>query len=365
MVKKNIVTSKKTTSQMTWAVSLIVALLALAWLLKPYWLIIIVSIIAAVLFNGVYKTMTRKLKGSRPAGAAVTSLFVVLLVGVPVITIVALATAQAVNFINNLQVGDILSGGFSLDGIVQNIVDGINSAAQAVVGSSSVVNPDQVMNFIHDSLPKVLSLLTNLILGLISSIPSLFMNLIIFFFVFTGLLVNQENIAKRLSLISPFGKEQNDMISTRAIAMTKAMLKGQLLIAFLQGLAGAGSLAVIGLGQYFLAFTLIFTLMSIVPLGSGIILIPLGIIMIPFGLVWQGLFILFVHFVITTNIDNVVRPKVVPKEAWMPAAATILSAFAGVYYMGLVGVIVGPILMSVGLAIVEAYTDMKAKKTAS
>ncbi len=51
------------------------------------------------------------------------------------------------------------------------------------------------------------------------------------------------------------------------------------------------------------------------------------------------------HFLIVTNIDNYIRPKVVPDNARLPAALTILGAFAGVSYFGFLGVIYGPMIM--------------------
>ncbi len=91
------------------------------------------------------------------------------------------------------------------------------------------------------------------------------------------------------------------------------------------------------------------------------ILIPVGILAVLFGNVADGFIILGTHFLITTNIDNVLRPMLVPKAAYMPAAFTMVSAFAGVYYWGFLGVIYGPIVMILILTTIDAYIDQKKK----
>jgi len=346
-----------------WTVLVIIALILAVVLMKPYIPIILLALLMAVIFNGVYKGLLEKFKGSRPKAALLVTIYSVLAFGIPLIIILFLAFHQMQNLIGSLALGELAVGGFDINETAANVVEEVNEIAGDTIGVNPLINVSQVTDFIKNVIPEILNLLVDLVIGITKSVPSLFMNAIIYFFVFTGLLVNQVNISKRLKYLSPFPKDLNDKFADRSMAMAKAMLKGQLLIAFLQALAGATSLAIVGLGEYFVLFVLLFTLMNLIPLGSGIILIPLGMIMIPFGFVWQGLFILGVHFIITTNIDNYIRPKIVPKDAWLPASLTILSAMGGVALFGLVGVVYGPIIMIVIMTALEAYTDMKKKQT--
>lgn len=349
----------KVTSNKTWAVALVIAFAASYILLRPYISMILLALLSSVIFNDSYKWLVKKLKGSRPKAAFIVSVYAVLVFGIPLFIILALAFDQALTFIGTLQVGSFNIGGLDINNAATSIVESINSTAADLIGRSDIVSVSQATNFLGTVIPEVLNALLNLVLGITRSIPLILMNIIVFFFLFTGLLVNQENIARRLRNLSPFSQKLNELYVSRSIAMSKAMLKGQLLIALAQGLAGATSLAVVGFGEYFVFFVLLFTLMNMIPLGSGLLLIPLGLLMVPFGFVWQGLFILFVHFVITTNIDNFVRPKIIPKDAWLPASLTIISALSGVVIFGIVGVVYGPIIMILITTTIEAYTDNK------
>src|SRR5690606_26005164 len=112
-------------------------------------------------------------------------------------------------------------------------------------------------------------------------------------------------------------------------AMTKGMVKGQFTIALAQGITSAIILTIAGL-PYGAFFALILSFLSIIPLGAGIVTLPIGFVMILLGNWWQGILIIVGHLFVVTNIDNVLRPMLVPKKAAMNPALLLLSVFAGI-----------------------------------
>ncbi len=103
---------------------------------------------------------------------------------------------------------------------------------------------------------------------------------------------------------------------------------------------------------------MILTVLSIIPLGGGIIVIPIGIIMILLGNIWQGALILAGHFLIVTNEDNILRPKLVPDEARLDPALTLLSVFSGLAFFGFIGIVVGPVIMILIVTTIEVYMEV-------
>jgi predicted PurR-regulated permease PerM len=140
--------------------------------------------------------------------------------------------------------------------------------------------------------------------------------------------------------------------------MTKGMVKGQFIIAFLQGLTDASLLAAGGLSDLFFFFLILLTAFSIIPLGGGVIAIPIGVVMLLTGHVWQGLLVIIGHIIIVTNIDNVLRPKLVPKDAKLDGALTILAVFAGIKIFGFLGIVIGPVLMIIITTTVKVFIDV-------
>jgi predicted PurR-regulated permease PerM len=104
---------------------------------------------------------------------------------------------------------------------------------------------------------------------------------------------------------------------------------------------------------------LILSLLSIIPLGGGIVTVPIGLILALTGNFWGGIFVLASHFLIVTNIDNLLRPILVPKEARLNSALTMLSVFSGIALFGFLGIVIGPVLMILIVTTINVYLQTK------
>lgn len=115
--------------------------------------------------------------------------------------------------------------------------------------------------------------------------------------------------------------------------MVKGTVKGQFIIATIQGTLGAASIYIAGFHDGFFIFAIFLTAPSVIPLGSGIVTIPFGIGMMFFDNVAGGLFVVLFHIIGITNIDNFLRPILVPREARLDPALMLLS-FSGIAMFG-------------------------------
>jgi predicted PurR-regulated permease PerM len=77
--------------------------------------------------------------------------------------------------------------------------------------------------------------------------------------------------------------------------------------------------------------------------------------MILFGNVIGGLFVISWHLLVVTNIDNLLRPFLVPREARLDPALMLLAVFAGIAMFGAWGIIVGPAVMIVIVTTINVY----------
>lgn len=341
-----------------WRYALVASGLLTVWLLRPYLFIIAVSIILAIIISPLYNRLLRISWINATAGVAISVIVAMLAIGLPLGLLVLIAVNQSDVLIEQLTSNNIEFSGENLESIAMSVTTEANEIINRVVGVREAFNVDTVADFLRNTVPSVLNAISRSLLSLFSGIPTFFANLIIFLFVFSGVLYNRDTIIKRIRQISPFSRKHTDLYLHRIVVMARGMMLGQLLIAFIQGMAGALSLFSLGWHEYFFLLTFIFTLLNFIPLGSGMITIPIGIGALVFGNVPAGLVILAVHFLVVTNIDNILRPRVVPKDAHLPAALTILSAFAGVYYFGFLGVIFGPIIMIIIMTTLDTYSEV-------
>jgi Ca2+/Na+ antiporter len=77
--------------------------------------------------------------------------------------------------------------------------------------------------------------------------------------------------------------------------------------------------------------------------------------MMLFGNVIGGIYVILFHIIVVTNIDNVLRPILVPREARLDSALMLLSVFAGITMFGAFGIVIGPVLMIVIVTTIGVY----------
>lgn len=348
----------KTHQQFVWPIVLIISLYIGYLVLRPFLGVTVLGLLMAFLFYPMYQWFGARIKSSG-INVALTTVASFFIIAIPLMLVALITVHQAIDLANDLSNSQLFVGSENLVESVDEVTENLNQRIESVAGIKDAIQEEDVDAFLTTTLPQLARALGDLILGIVSGIPNFFTMLIVYLFVFTAALANGPSLRKTVEELSPFDKKTNKIYIERLGAMAKAMLKGQLLIATLQGIVSAAVLALVGFAGYFWVMAILFTVMSFIPLGAGIITIPLGLILMVTGNVGGGLLVLGNHFIIVTNIDNVIRPMVVPKNAQLPAVLTILAAFGGVAMFGLIGVIYGPMLMIFVTTTIESYLHYK------
>ena len=178
---------------------------------------------------------------------------------------------------------------------------------------------------------------------------------ILFLYVFISLLVNRDSVLTIIRQLNPLGEDVTDLYMAKMGAMVKGTVMGQFVIAVCQGVAGAASIYIAGFHEGFFLFAVLLSALSVIPLGSGIVTIPFGIGMILFGNVFGGVFVILFHLIVVTNIDNFLRPILVPRAARLDSALMLLAVFAGLAMFGAWGIVIGPVLMIVIVTTISVY----------
>lgn len=335
-------------------IATILAILFGAYFLRSFFLLIVIAAIVAYLFYPVYSWLLVRLK--RPgSAAALTMLITLLALIIPLSFVLILSAFQIESLISK-----IATEAQTLDfgNLGESIINSINEAVHSLGITSFQLTPELVGR----QLSQLLSAVGDSILGfLTSSVGSIFgfiTTLIIYIYVFMSMLRNNKHIIATAKLLNPLGDEVGDLYLQRIGAMTKAMVRGQFIIAIAQGITGAVLLYLAGLHTGFMFFALILTVFSIVPLGGGIIALPIAFVMLLTGNVLGALIVAIGHFLIVTNIDNILRPRLVPQEARLDSALTMLGVFAGIALFGFMGLVIGPVLMIIIVTTIQVYLEV-------
>ncbi len=332
------------------AVLTVIALAFGAYFLRGYVLLIAVAAVLAYLFTPLYQRLRSKMKVG--FAATVTLLAATATVALPLAGVIFLAVLQISQMVTSI---GQWAEQTDFTALAQRLLDSANQLLAQVPFMDTTLTPDSV----REAATKVGQNAGQIALGFardsVGGLAATLTGAIIFLYVFIALLTGGDKVLALFRDLNPLGEKVSDLYLAKVGAMVSATVKGQLIIAVCQGVAGAISFYIAGLHDGFFMFVIFLTALSFIPLGSGIVTIPLGIGLAVFGNVVGGIFVILFHIVVVTSIDNVLRPFLVPKSAHLNPALMLLAVFAGLQMFGFWGIVLGPVLMIVIVTTISVY----------
>jgi predicted PurR-regulated permease PerM len=348
------------TTQRHWFIVALVALgLGLLFVL-PFLGVIVLAALFAFLFFPVYSWLGRRMRSG--AAATVTVVVSGLVVLVPIVVVLILGVLQLSNLVADLAASFDDGSAEVLPQGIQDTITTVNAALAPIAGIDPIISGQGVVDFIRTTLPGVLKVLVASVTSIVGSIPIVTILAIMYVILMYEFLVYGKKINDIILKLSPFEPKVTKMYVARIGLMTNAMAKGQLLISLVISVLSALLLTVfLGLGEYFLLMVIVFTVLNLIPLGCGVLVIPITLIAMVTGMFWPGLIALVLYMAVA-NLDAVIRPRIIPKTITLSPGLTMLAAFGGITLFGLVGVVYGPIIMIVIVTSIEMYLQFDSVK---
>jgi predicted PurR-regulated permease PerM len=332
------------------AIFTLIALLFGAYFLRNYFVLIVVAAVGAYLFTPLFNWFNKRL--GTGLSATCTLLSALAAVFVPVGLLVVLAFIQISRMVDSIT-GWVKTTDPSELG--DKVLDALNDLLARVPFVHTTITAETLRKAMVTVGRNAGEWLLHFLQGAVGGIAGAVTAAIIFLYVFVALLVNREQVRTLIGQLNPLGEEVTTLYLRKAGAMVRGTVTGQFVIALCQGVAGATSIYIAGFHHGFFIFAILLTVLSIIPLGGGIVTIPFGIGMIFYGNVAGGAFVILWHLVVVTNIDNFLRPFLVPRDARLNPALMLLSVFAGIAMFGAWGIVIGPVLMILIVTTVDVY----------
>ncbi|OCB32740.1 AI-2E family transporter [Mycobacterium malmoense] len=341
-----------------------IALLFAVYFLRDYFVLIVVAAVGAYLFTPLFNWFGRRL--GTGLAATCTLLCALVIVIVPVTLLVILAIVQISRMVDSITEWVKST---DLSGLGDRTLHAVNELLSRVPFAHMTITTDTLRKAMVTVGRNVGEWALHFLQGAVGGLAGAITSAIIFLYVFVALLVHRERVRKLIADLNPLGDEVTDLYLAKAGAMVRGTVNGQFVIALCQGVAGAASIYVAGFHHGFFIFAVLLTALSIIPLGGGIVTIPFGIGMIFYGNIAGGAFVVLWHLIVVTNIDNFLRPILVPRDARLNPALMLLSVFSGIAMFGPWGIVIGPVLMILIVTTVEVYlvvfkgTELDAPET--
>ena len=173
-----------------------------------------------------------------------------------------------------------------------------------------------------------------------------------FFFLRDG-----SKILERILYYMPLESEHEYLMVDKFVSVTKATLKGSLVIGIVQGGLAGLAFAVIGIEGAAFWGTVMAVLSFIPGIGTALVWVPAAIYLAVNGQTLQSAGLTFWCVIVVGTVDNVLRPTLVGRDTQMSDLLIMLSTLGGLLLFGPTGLVVGPIIAALFVTVWEIYGE--------
>lgn len=183
------------------------------------------------------------------------------------------------------------------------------------------------------------------------------LDLVIALFGLYYLLVSGDALWSRVRRWVPFTEASAERLRDRAHSVAEATLLGTALTAALQGAIVGVAFWLTGI-DHALFWGAVTALCSVLPLfGSALVWLPGTLFHVAEGRIPQAVALLVAGGLLASNVDNLIRPIIYRRVSDIHPMVTLVGAFAGVRLFGLVGVLLGPLAISLFFELLTLYEE--------
>jgi predicted PurR-regulated permease PerM len=215
---------------------------------------------------------------------------------------------------------------------------------RAVIIEKAGLVVGNISTFLINSLSEVTKLTVNAVFS------SIIMLYVMFYFLTMG-----EVLLVKILYFLPLHDRDERRLLRRFTSVTKATLKGTLIIGAVQGFICGLAFAFAGIqGPVF--WGTVMAVMSIIPaFGTAIVWVPALIILALKGQFVDVAILAVLCGAVAGNLDNVLRPRLVGKDTEMHDLFVLFGTLGGISMFGILGIILGPIVAALFITIWEIY----------
>lgn len=223
---------------------------------------------------------------------------------------------------------------------------------------------DQILPYRDVIIQKLGGLVGNASTLLIDSLSSMtkmtvnavLMSVIMLYTMFYFLIDGHKLLYKILYYL-PLEDREEQLLLQRFTSVARATIKGTLIIGILQGFLCGIGFSLAGIQSPVFWGTLMAVLSIIPSVGTAIIWLPALFILLLLKNFIGAVILAIVCGLIAGNIDNIIRPRLVGKDTSMHDLFVLFGTLGGISMFGILGIMIGPILAALFVAIWEIYGE--------
>jgi predicted PurR-regulated permease PerM len=338
---------------------LVAVSLALGWILWPFYGTILWGSVIALLFTPAYRRLLPALGGRRTSAALLTMLIVLVIVVLPFALVMAALAGEAGTFYVRVQ-----SGGFEPTRYFRGLFDALPSWVVTLIHRAGVANFDALVARLGTAAQQGAQTFATWLLAIGQNTFEFVAGTALALYLAFFLIRDGDAVMRALRQAVPLAPEHQQDLLDKFGTVVRATVKGNLLVAAIQGALGGLAFWALDIGAPLL-WAVLMAFLSLLPaVGAGLVWLPVAAYLMATGALWSGIALASWGVLVIGLVDNLLRPLLVGKDTRMPDYVVMMTTLGGMAVFGINGFVVGPAIAAMFIATWHIHTTMRAAAAA-
>ena len=330
--------------------------LAFAWILGPYYGAVFWAAVLAIVFAQPYRRLLRSMRQKRTLAALAAVLIILMIVILPLTLVGAMLVQEGFTVYERIQSGELNIGQYFKEvfsALPQWVIDLLDRFGLTNIGLMQERFSSGLMKGSQFLATQALSIGQNTFQFIINLFIVLYL---LFFFLRDG-----DYLSRRIRNAIPLRLEQQRDLFTKFTTVIRATVKGNIVVALVQGALGGLIFWFLGVHAPVL-WAVLMAFLSLLPaIGAGLVWLPVAVYFLVTGAVWQGIVLIAFGVLVIGLVDNVLRPVLVGKDTKMPDYVVLIATLGGMAIFGLNGFVIGPVIAAMFMAVWDLFSASRSQ----
>ncbi len=336
---------------------LVASSLAFAWIIRPFYGAVLWGIILAIMFTPLYRRVVRSLRQRRTLAALLTLLVILVLVVLPLTLLTALLVQEGVSTYERIKSGELNLGRY-----FQQVFDALPIRVTNLLDRVGLTSLGRIQARLSAGFTQSLEFLAGQALNLGQNTLNFFVSALIMLYLLFFLLRDGDGLTQRVRNAIPLRPEQQRALASRFTIVIRATVKGNLVVALIQGTLGGLIFWLLGVHAPVLWGALM-TVLSLLPaVGAAVVWLPVAVYFLVTGATWQGIVLIAYGALVIGLVDNILRPILVGKDTKLPDYIVLISTLGGIAVFGLNGFVLGPMIAAIFVAVWDISSGLRSEE---
>ena len=320
---------------------------------QPFLTAIFAAIVLAIVFYTMHARIKRWVAGPNWA-ATLSTIAVILIVIVPAIVLGIVMTRQLGDLYQSLSQQGAAEGG--VRAYLMKAAQGPLSVAGKYIDLSAVDLRSTLLGWVE----RVRQYLIEIGVSAAKNLPALLLKTVVVFFTLFFFFRDGPHIKRRTVALLPLTHEQSAKLTKGISDTIVASVHGSIAVGLAQGILTGLAFWILGVPSPIVAAALA-AIASLIPVvGTGLVWVPGALLLFLWGHGVKALILLALGSAVIAQVDVLIRPYVVSESAKLNGLLIFFALLGGINAFGIMGVIIGPVVVSITIAVLNMLKDENA-----